>query len=1013
MTGRPRSRQSKRTQGTVPVQAAVTSLRSKAGSDTISDTLVLVTIGASAGGLEAFEQFFKGLPAAPGAAFVVIQHLSADHKSMMSSLLSRHTDMPMVVVEDGMTLRSNNVFLIPAGFLMHLEGITLRLVPKNPRELSLPIDVFFQSMAEQHSGKSVGIILSGTGSDGTRGAKALHEAGGFLMVQEPETAKFDGMPRNAIATGLIDVVAPVTSLAPQLMQFISGTPSAAFDYSSESAAVSVRSVDDPLPMIIGLLLHATGINFADYKPGTILRRIERRMAIRQTQNLESYLTLLAEDRGELQLLGRELLIPVTHFFRDTEAFQSLRTKVIEPLVSGRSSTDTIRVWCAGVSTGEEVYSIAMMFLETFETMKRWPVLKIFASDVDQRAIEHGAAGLYSEAIAADITADQLERFFTRRGDQLQVKNELRQCIVFAKHNLLNDPPFTKMDLVVCRNTLIYFRPEAQERSLRRLQYAMAPNGYLFLGSSEALGALHTDFQPINARHKIWQVIRASKGLVLQPAGGVLAANLVAGLSRRILSNETIATAPSAVEVAKLTLQGAFAPPPALLISSNQEVVHFFGDAHRYLSFPQGQASFELRRILPEPVKAVAAALLFRVARENTQVTAEPLRLPSETVAGDGSAIERLVRLSAIPVPVQSEGNHILLIFEDVGIASKNTAQVRIDVGEETAERMGALENELASVRETLQATIEALETSNEELQAINEELMASNEELQSSNEELQSVNEELNTVNAEYQEKMEILNKLNADLESLTKIVTSGTIFVDHDLRLTRFSTEAASIFKIQAADIGRLVGEFQHSLVYPNMVDDLQNTLDTGKLSERHITGQDDRRFLVKMLPYRIPSTALGGVVVTFVDTTVLHLANRLQAVIDALSEHIAVLRYDGTIELVNEAWKEFARENGDPELLGSGPGVNYLNICRIAPESPDSEYAEQVASGLRAVLMGQRQDFSMEYPCHSPTKQRWFLMHVRALLDSNGGAVVSHVNITRWRQVGAANPAMFTRNV
>lgn len=957
--------------------------------------LRVVAIGASAGGLDALERVFKPMPLDTGAVFVVIQHLSPDHKSMMNTLLARYTAMPVVTVEDDVPLKPNTVYLIPPGSMMHLEGNHLRLTPKNPRGLTLPIDVFFHSMAQEFGSKAIAVIVSGTGSDGTRGASAIHEAGGLVLAQDPETAKFDGMPRSVIATGLVDAVVAIDEMAARIAQFLKGVSVALLGPNSEDDEKALPATGDPLNDILAILHHASGINFSEYKLGTIMRRIERRMAIRQVEDLARYLDVLSRDRREAQMLGRELLISVTHFFRDSEAFQSLKTKVVEPLVNARSSGDTIRVWCAGTSTGEEAYSIAMMFLEAFEEAKRWPNLKIFATDVDANCIDTAGAGIYPESISAEISQNQLERFFSHKGDRLQVKNELRQCIVFARHNLLTDPPFTRMDLVVCRNTLIYFKPEAQERVMRRLQYALSPNGYLFLGSSESLGSLHTDFRPVQARHKLWQIIRASQGM-LMPTGQrmTLATNLARRASRQELTLGTL----TPLDTAKQALLTAFAPPPALLMSQDHQVLHFFGDVQRYLTLRAGQASFDLGRLLPEPVQAVAAALLFRVTRENQQTTAEPMRLRVDPAGRNGEPQDRLVRLTAIPLEVEENLRYTLLVFEDVGTPSGSSTALTIDVGRETGQRIEALESELAAVRETLQATIEALETANEELQATNEELMASNEELQSSNEELQSVNEELNTVNAEYQEKIEIMNKALADLDNMSKVAASGTIFVDEQLNITRFSHEAKNIFRLRDADLGRSISDLNHALNYPDFIKDMHDTIDSGMSLEKHVQGLAGEFYLVKMLPYRIPSTASVGLVVNFIDTTSIRRADRLQAIIDALVEHIAVLTMDGTIEMVNEAWRAFARENGDPDLRHSGPGTNYLNVCRVVPGSDDSDYANRAAIGLRAVMLGQKPQFSMEYPCHSPTEKRWFLMHVRRLAGDEGGVVVGHVNITAW---------------
>ncbi len=765
--------------------------------------LYVVAIGASAGGLDALEKLFASLPADCGAAFVVIQHLSPDHKSMMASLLARHTRMPVVMVEEDLPIVPNQVFLIPPGSIMHMDGRLLRLTPKNPRTLTLPIDVFFQSLATHHGDHAVGVVLSGTGSDGTRGAGAINEAGGFLLAQDPENAKFDGMPRSVIATGLVDAILPVEAMAQRIVAHITNQPAPLSDADRQPLGRALAvGPDAAMSGILHLLLQLGGINFEDYKPGTVMRRIERRMAVKQVGSIEAYLDLLNQDRAEVLTLRRELLIPVTSFFRDTESFDAVMRQVVDPIVAGKEAGQTIRVWCAAVSTGEEAYSIAMLFLEAFDQAKRWPALKIFATDVEQMNIETASAGVYPESIVAEVPPQQIERFFVKKGNSFVVKNELRQCIVFARHNLLSDPPFTKMDLVVCRNALIYFRSTAQDRALRRMQYALGPKGYLFLGSSESLGELQRDFQTLSARHKIWQVLRPTS-LPLDMSRGT--ASSLAGLvsARRPVASSNLARLGSgAVDLGYATLLKAFAPPAAILVNASHQLVHSYGEVHAFLRIREGQASLDINRILPDALIPVAAALLFKCARENTSVTSDVVRLSLPPTLPEQEAHRINLRLSAWPAG-EVEGERLtLLAFEPSSSADRADKPVPVDIGSETSERLEVLEHELAATRESLQATIEELETSNEELQATNEEMMASNEELQSSNEELQSVNEELNTVNAEYQEKIDILNRVNADLDNLARVVSSGTVFVDEHLNLTRFSSDAAQIFRLRDTDV-------------------------------------------------------------------------------------------------------------------------------------------------------------------------------------------------------------------
>ena len=952
----------------------------------------VVAIGASAGGLEALEHFFTHCRSDTGAAFVVIQHLSPDHKSIMNDLLARYTSMKVQVVEDGMAIEPDQVFLIPPGSIMRIAGGRFQLTPKSPHLLTLPIDIFLNALADEFGERAIGVILSGTGSDGTRGAVAVNAAGGFLLAQDPREAKFDGMPGSVIATGLVDVVMKAQELGERVLAHIRGVRLRPPELPTPKGPREVLSAEAAREALLKLLLDASGIDFHDYKPATLMRRIERRMQVQHAPTLDAYLALLEADRRELATLRRELLIPVTSFFRDPEAFDTLNRQAVAELVARTVPSGTIRVWVAGVSTGEEAYSIAMLFLEAFERERRWPALKIFATDVNLQNVEFAAAGQYPEAAAAELSPERLERFFVRSDSHYTVKSELRQNIVFARHNLLTDPPFTRMSLVSCRNTLIYFTPEAQRRALYRLQYAIQPEGFLFLGSSESLSGMATGFATIHAKHKLFRRTGASLPMVM--SGGVL-------VQRPSVAEHPLVPKPPAargarddsqlVDDAVITLLSRYAPP-SMLVNERHEVVHLFGKVRPYYQAREGSASLGLSRLLPDKLVPVAAALLFKSAKEGEEMVSDVLSVPLE----DGSV--RLVRLRVQPLQPRGDERLLLLSFEEQASGVTLPPPEPVDVAAESVARIDLLERELSATRESLQATIEELETSNEELQATNEELMAANEELQSSNEELQSINEELNTVNAEYQEKVLVLNQLNSDLDTMAKAVGVATIFVDHELRLTRFSPDALRVFKLREGDIGRPIDEIAHVLKYPSLIDDLRQTIATGRAVERKALSPDDRLFLARLLPYGDRATSVGGAVATFVDISDLRDRTRLQAIIDALPEHLAVLEHDGTIALVNAAWKRFARANGDPDLRYSGVGANYLEACQSSRDDDGGLVAGRARRGIQAVLEGSSPSFSLEYPCHSAQERRWFVMNVAPIHEQEFGAVVSHFNVTSW---------------
>ena len=949
----------------------------------------VVAVGASAGGLDALERFFHGLPARSGAAYVVIQHLSPDHKSMMGNLLGRHTSMPVVTVEDGMEIKPDRVHLIPPASVMSVSRNQLRLSPKNPRGLTLPIDLFFTALAREFGKYAIGVVLSGTGSDGTRGAVAINDAGGLLLAQEPESAKFDGMPRSVIATGLVDATLPPEELGPRVMDHISQAPRPRIRPPEDGITADRQSA---LEETMHLLQHQGGIDFREYKPATVMRRIERRMQVRHVPDLENYARLLDGDRTELNALRRELLIPVTSFFRDPVAFEVLAQTAIDTIVKERGENQPIRVWVPGASTGEEAYSIAILFAEACARARRWPPLKLFATDVEQHNVDFGSAGVFSEAITTEVSPERLEQWFYKRGNHFVIKNEIRQNIVFARHNLLQDPPFTRMDLVSCRNLLIYFRTEAQERALRRLQYALAPGGFLFLGSSETLAQLQTDFTAVNSKAKVFRILR-HVALPLDTGASQLS-RLAGGAThvRRHTPKDRHLTDAAAIEAGESVLLRSYAPT-SLLLSANQELMHVFGDVSHYLRIGEGAVTLDLAKLLPPSLAPVAQALLHKTARGHEPLRSDLLSMPLP----DGTT-ERL-RLVARSVSLDQGEPHLLLSFEPdttpVGESapalSRNIETMNMD--QEHVERVQTLERELAATRESLQATIEELETANEELQATNEELMASNEELQSSNEELQSVNEELYTVNAENQEKIEILNRLNADLDNMAKAAAIATIFVDSNLLLTRFTPEATSLFKIREGDLGRSIEDFTNLLDYPEFVAELKRTIADGHMSQREIRAANGRLYLLRVLPYAVREREARGAVATFVDVTVLRDAERLQAVLDSLPEHVALLNDDGEVQMINRAWREFAATHDANGGLGGHYPDAWAGDAGFAPEAES-----QLRAGLDALITGRSEDFAMIYPYRGADGERWFAMHAAPIVHGNGGIVVSHVDISRW---------------
>jgi two-component system CheB/CheR fusion protein len=823
---------------------------------------------------------------------------------------------------------------------------------------------------------------------------AINDAGGLLLAQEPESAKFDGMPRSVIATGLVDATLPPEELGPRVMDHISQAPRPRIRPPEDGATADRQTA---LEETMHLLQHQGGIDFREYKPATVMRRIERRMQVRHVPDLDNYARLLDGDRTELNALRRELLIPVTSFFRDPVAFEVLAQTAIETIVKERGENQPIRVWVPGTSTGEEAYSIAILFAEACARARRWPPLKLFATDVEQHNVDFGSAGVFSEAITTEVSPERLEQWFYKRGNHFVIKNEIRQNIVFARHNLLQDPPFTRMDMVSCRNLLIYFRTAAQERALRRLQYALAPGGFLFLGSSETLAQLQSDFSAVNSKYKVFRILR-HVALPLDTGSAQLPRAATGGAPgrRRHLPDRRLTDA-AAIEAGESLLLRSYAPT-SLLLNNNQELMHVFGDVSRYLRIGEGAVSLELSKMLPPTLAPVAQALLHKTARSHEPLRSDLLTLP----LADGGT-ERL-RLVARSVELEARDVHLLLCFEPdttpvdeqtlTGRAAGDIATMNMD--QEQSERVEVLERELAATRESLQATIEELETANEELQATNEELMASNEELQSSNEELQSVNEELYTVNAENQEKIEILNRLNADLDNMAKAAAIATIFVDSNLLLTRFTPEATSLFKIRDTDIGRSIEDFTNLLDYSDFVDELKRTIAGGEMVQHEIRAGNGRLYLLRLLPYAVQERGARGAVATFVDVTVLRNAERLQAVLDSLPEHVAVLDQEGQLSMVNRAWSRFAKAHGARARVGDHYPEAWSGSDGFA-----EGFEARLRDGVRDLLDNRADQFATVYPYQDDSGARWFALHAAPISHGAGGIVVSHVDISDWYQL------------
>jgi len=709
-----------------------------------------VGIGASAGGLEALEQLFAAMPEDSGMAFVVLQHLSPDFESRMVELLGRRTRIPIEQVTDGVAVEPNHIYLIPPRKDMILAGGHLLLTDKDPtRGLTLPIDHFLRSLAQDAGRNAIAVILSGTGSDGSRGIKEVHEAGGLVISQDPRTARFDGMPRSAIDTGVVELELAPAAIPEALMRYRAGALGDGSAYPSSEPPV----VSTPIGQILELLRVQYGIDFAHYKQNTVLRRIERRLAMARL-DVETYALKLAEDRAELNALYFDLLIGVTRFFRDPEAFAHLESEVIPSIVEGNHE---IRVWMAGCATGEEVYSFAILLHEAILARGRRPMAKIFATDVHPESLEIASAGVYDAESVRDVSAARRERYFSAAGDEkLRISKELRELVVFARHNVINDAPFTRLDLVSCRNLLIYLQPQAQKKALSLFHFGLKTGGFLFLGPSETPGELSDEFEPLEGR---WKIYRKRRDIRLPT--DIRLPSLVPGMSRPSRPSTASRRPADGVLLSAYDQLMARHVPPAFLVDRQNELLHSFGGAESLLRVQGGRVTTNLLDLVPDGMRAPLAGALQQADKQKRSVRYTGI----DVMLGEQAAN---FELTVEPLPdARLDTTNFLIELKRTTETPRPVAVDEVDVGQASRDYVESLEGELSFTRENLQATIEELETSNEELQATNEELVAANEELQSTNEELHSVNEELHTVNVEHQRKIDQLTEITDDLNNL------------------------------------------------------------------------------------------------------------------------------------------------------------------------------------------------------------------------------------------------------
>lgn len=872
-----------------------------------------VGIGASAGGLEALERLFQSMPDDTGMAFVVVQHLSPDFKSLMNELLSRWTKMPIRTAVNDQLVVANHIYLMPPKTEMIIsDGRLLLSSGERKDELRLPIDQFFRSLARDSNTQAIAIVLSGTGSDGSRGIRDIHECGGLVLAQSEQTAKFDGMPKSAIETGAVSF-----TLAPEEM------PDALVRHIRNLSIVAVPDSESVgMSPIFRLLRENYSIDFSNYKPTTVLRRTERRLQLLGIHQLDLYAERLKEDRDELDSLYRDLLIGVTSFFRDQEGFDSLLKNALPNIFEKLAPGEDLRVWVAGCATGEEAYSLAILIHEQVRGLDRQIPVKIFATDVHQRSLETAAAGVYSISAIEAVSEDRLKEYFVKTVDGYRVSAELRNMVVFAQHNIIKDAPFTRLNLITCRNLLIYLLPEAQKKAINLFHFGLKTGGVLWLGPSESTGDIASEFEILDQH---WKVYRKRRDVRLTPG---FRPPMSAGAGARGLSSRRTAVhdhplLDSLVQVLEQTF-GA-----AVLVNDQMEIEHTFGDASRYIPIYRGPPTLNLLELLSRELRTAVSAAVHRARREKRTVVFSSIRTDPESGAGQ-------VDVCVQPLTsTRRSGMHLFIRFEDSRPSHPTVDAVEnVELSEATREHMDSIEAELRYTKENLQATIEELETSNEELQATNEELLASNEELQSTNEELHSVNEELYTVNAEYQKKIDELTELTRDIDNLLLSTNVHTIFLDDHLRIRKFTPRMAEVFNLIESDVGRNIHGFFHSIQSSNLPQKLEQVLSSGMIIEEEVRTTTGGIFLMRILPYA-GDTKSGGVVLTLIDITMVKEAEaRFSNAVSVSPNGILIVDHCGSITMINaEVERIFGYTQA--ELIGKP-------VETLVPESKATRHTE-----------------------------------------------------------------------
>jgi two-component system CheB/CheR fusion protein len=874
---------------------------SATGQDSGADApFPIVGIGASAGGLEALEQFFRHAPAAARIAFVVVQHLDPEHRGAMVELLQRTTPMPVVQVEDGQNAEPDHVYVIPPGMEMSLLQGRLHLLPlPEPRGLNLPIDCFFRSLAADREQASIGVVLSGMGSDGTLGLRAIKEKAGAAFVQSLTSAKFTGMPGSAIQAGLADVVAPAEELPERIVAFLRHAP-----YFSPRRDDAGESHHGALEKALVVLRAHTGNDFSLYKRSTVQRRIERRMALHQIGRIADYVRYLRENGAEVDLLFKELLIGVTTFFRDPDAWEQVRAAVLAELLPVREKGGVVRIWVPACSTGEEAYSLAMVFrlaIEQFQPARNIAV-QIYATDLDKEAVDHARLGLYPSNVAADVPADYLRKFFVLEDDKYRVRKEIRETIVFAPQNVVTDPPFTRMDLVSCRNLLIYLSPDLQKSVIQLFHYALNPGGFLFLGPAETVGSPSGLFAEVSGKGRLYRRLEGTVRGALEFSRPVAPAlDRIEPSQKRVAASE-----PASLESVAARLIVERFSPPAVLTTEAGDILYLSARTGQYLEPAVGKANLNIFAMAREGLRADLSRAFGTALGQDGPVT-----MRGVTVKTNGAAHTVDLTVQRLREPKELRGTVMVVIAE--AAPARASRRVAKSGPSEADQRLAALEDELQRARAEAQSIREEMRSSQEELTSTNEELQSANEELTTSKEEMQSMNEELQTVNFELQSKVGELSRSNNDVGVLLNGTDIATLFLDNDLRVRRFTPKITGVIRLIPSDTGRPISDITGDLHYPELSDDAREVLRALVVKERQVPARDGRWFAARIMPYRTVENVIDGVVITLMDitasamlleTTLREQASQLRQMAESLPSLVWGFRPDGACDYLSRQW-------------------------------------------------------------------------------------------------------------